>query len=1691
MPARSIARTRLVTLNFLSFFFNNLEIFHVLSLKNYGGSEQHLVNCVCFFQSEMFGKPFGTSTTSSAFGTGSSIFGSSSSKPTVGFGSTSTTQSGGLFGQKPLFGSSTQQSSLFGATQPAATTSSSLFGQSKPLFGSTTTSQPNAFGGATSIFGSSQTTQSGSLFSSSFGSASHTGTTIKFDPPMASDTMLRNGTNQTISTKHMCITAMKQYEGKSLEELRCEDYIANRRGTATGTGLSFGQTQPATSTSLFGSTTTQSSLFGTQNKPFFGGTSTFGSTTTTTPSLFGSTTTTGTSLFGTSKPTTGSLFGSTQISTASPFGQTQTGGLFGSKPATSFGSQQPSSLFGGTSTFGSTTTTSSPFTFGSATATSTPFGQTQTTPAFGAFGQPAASTATTGLFGAKPATTGFGGFGTSTTTSAPFGGTPFGGTATSTSLFGSTAAKPAASLFGAPTGQTGFGSTAGATNVVAAPTAPIVLGADVNQTLIQNAIIEAQLASCPYGDSPLLKLVSNESLKKADIPSPTNMERQMRFLASKAQGSTTTTTRSIIMPRSSILPVGSPIAMPGQWNNSRPVKQFSYKSMYSSPSFDALPNSPFDDSNSKLSILKRVSGDANTSIFADQSGVGKEKYDEPRQDIKRLDLNRLHKSLEESRQRRSVPDPVTVAGDSRDRDTVDAQRQTPVQEAVSDGGGGAAPRPLISPETENAREKRRAELRIEQPPRLNLNADSMTNAIESTLNVSDGTASAARSNGVTHESPEKPHPAGIRLRRRDYICEPSLERLAIIAEHNGGVCHLEKGFTLRRLAYGSVFWPGPFDLSNIDLDEVVHFRQNEVCVYPNDASKPPVGEQLNRFAEISLERVWPHDKITKEPITDPTKLEQIHFREKLERVSARMGANFKDYRPDTGTWVFTVPHFTKYGLPDDESDDDAPSPEQLRTALNESRLQDALQRDRLHVSAQHLAKTIASLPSESITAQDDRTDANVRILSDISEMPTPYHNGAAFGSVYASELKNGLAPIATILDFDQTIGSTTFTPAKGIREGKHKTEPADESLQPDEISRLDELMEDSFAINLVKSEARARRIKLKAVEPCNDLSFVLPLRESFVTKMRMKRETMVDEALRSLRRTRIGWARGGMFANSALPTSFDVHLLKLEYPDEIPRDYIVDMFEHNIRLSCRSTERCSADEAVGRVVIGGVQPSRDYAQMVDSFIATSEQSKMIREESVWRLCSALFTHPSHLNVSSDYVRGLAQRDCVGNWLRETIAAKRLKLPASSNKRILFHVLSGNLSEAVDEAIAANYPLLAVALSSFMEADRTPYKEQIEFWTQSQAVEFIDEDLLKIYMVMAGMMHADLKTKRLFVCDGLNWMRALGVFVWYHCPHFDPLGEVLSAFEEDLRERGCRESLGTSVIYELMKLSSDRSHPLEVLLDPCAFIDCPLDFHLSWHLWCVLRSIGYDHIESSVELSLHVNYAQQLAVMELFHLAIFVLMHIDNANARQSAVMEMVDRVAPEADDALYEKMRDLCGLPPEVIAHSKFMRAKLEGNDEAMCVHALDARMYNEAHALFYESVAPKAITLGDHEFLGRLVERFEAKCDKIPCWGLRGQVYADYHHMKEGIHEISDESHVESLLDLARSLEPRLCSMSARTPLQSLSISMMSRLVYEIIARFESKQLVDMPFSMEEALQATCSAATAAIHCNGFEFDI
>ena len=185
---------------------------------------------------------------------------------------------------------------------------------------------------------------------------------------------------------------MKEYESKSLEELRVDDYVANRKGpqaggaaAPSGGGGLFGappNQTASTSGGLFGTTTaTQSGgLFGAQqNKPMFGASSSSGFGTT---NSFGNTT----SGFGTNTSTSGGLFGNkpagfgtavTSSNTGFGFGAQQqntatvAGGLFGqaNQQNNSFGAKpfgaattQSGGLFGSTApAFGGTNTNTTAF----------------------------------------------------------------------------------------------------------------------------------------------------------------------------------------------------------------------------------------------------------------------------------------------------------------------------------------------------------------------------------------------------------------------------------------------------------------------------------------------------------------------------------------------------------------------------------------------------------------------------------------------------------------------------------------------------------------------------------------------------------------------------------------------------------------------------------------------------------------------------------------------------------------------------------------------------------------------------------------------------------------------------------------------------------------------------------------------------------------------------------------------------------------------------------------------------------------------------------------------------------------------------------------------------------------------------------------------------------------------------------
>ncbi|XP_027054850.1 nuclear pore complex protein Nup98-Nup96-like isoform X1 [Pocillopora damicornis] len=945
----------------------------------------------------MFGStsstPFGTGST---FGTGTTFGGQTS---TAQFGAGGGT---GLFGnnQKPLgFGSTFTQpqasgtSTLFGGTNTGSifggtgTTTGNIFGQQQPtsqssfggfgttgggLFGSTakTTAGTSVFntGGQTtfgstatsgfgssagsSLFGSNATkgtglfgsTQAGSsLFGQTsaantanfgvLGASGNTalGTPVKFNVVPGTDSMVKNGITTNISVRHQCITVMANYDKKSLEELRIEDYEAGRKTGATGATGATGSTGfPGLATSsaagsLFGNTA--STGFGAAQKPAtgFGTTGVFGAGNTTTSGLFAQQQQTTGGLFAQQK--TGGLFGAQTSSAGAPAFATGFGtGVFGQ---TSSGQTTQSGLFGGTSTSTGT---------GLFATQSSGFGQTQTgtgglfgQTGFGlgqqqstAFGKPfgALGTGATGtLFGAqnKPAT-GFnfgasaGGLGTSAFNTATsqagglFGAKPttFGtgtafGTNTGTGLFGTTGTLGAGTGLNAGTLGT-FGTLGAQQTSLFGGNA---LGGNQNTALTtlqqqqQQKVLEQQLlilSNSPFGDSPLFR---NSLLEKS------KPERASTATTSSLQKVVTTPSHYKVSPRPAARIKPKPINN-HTMNKSKlfegleedsglspdtfvPRKNIKKLVLKTKSSKEDSPLSVVDTTRVKLSTLE---GD--DSLPATRSPLPPSPP--PSQDMSPMRLSATPAGLQSGE--RSSDDRVSTSA-------------------------GVSPMGVRFSRVPDSVDTTISELNVRRLPRRDEEDGSVKGSVIGEDSSSDTTS---RDN------------VGVVLKRLEYYTVPPVQELNQQMDSNGDI--FVNDFVVGREGYGKVKFYGRTNVAGLNLDEIVFFRRREIEVYPDTyLNKPPVGEELNKKAEITLENVWPSDKTTREPIKSPERLNLLGWQKRVETATEKLGATFLDFNLHTGYWVFTVDHFTRYRM-DDEFFDDEQAQKKLKRPPLKSYSQD-------------------------------------------------------------------------------------------------------------------------------------------------------------------------------------------------------------------------------------------------------------------------------------------------------------------------------------------------------------------------------------------------------------------------------------------------------------------------------------------------------------------------------------------------------------------------------------------------------------------------------------------------------------------------------------------------------------------------------------------------------------------------------
>ncbi|KAJ5093555.1 hypothetical protein N7456_009416 [Penicillium angulare] len=923
----------------------------------------------------LFGKTaapsgFGTSNTTGGFGSGGGGFGATNTTtPSTGFGSTGTAFQGALapcegtgstpftpFTEKDANTSATNHYHSISFMQPYSKFSFEELrladyqqgrrfgngsGQGAGAFGST------AFGSSTGGgFGTQQNTGFGTSTTTPFGGAAATSAPGAFGQTQTTGAFGSSNSNPLFGGAKPATPMFGSTPTTGAAQ-------PSGFGAGNTTGGAFGNTG---STGAFGNT--GNSLFGQntqQNKPAFGApaaTNTagafggFGSQQTTAPAnAFGSTTATAPA-FGQQQTGTNTLGGfGAQNQT-----QNKPGGLFGSGTGGGFGSSttQPNTgggLFGGGNTSG--TGTSGGGLFGQQQNQ-----QQQQQPAAGGglFGGGQSTNTGGGLFGssqtqqpAKPAGGLFGG-GSSTGTGSTFGG--FGASQpqqnTGGGLFGNTQnqqqQKPGG-MFGSTsgtgglfnqssTGQNTGGSLFGSQNQQQQPANNSMFGGSQPaqqqpQQPVPGSLTSSLLDGNPYGSQSIFS-----GLPGPNAPSPGPLatplsasQKQKRRTPLPVYNMTPGAANRLITPPKRNQGYGFSYSTYGSPSSASSTPGFSNSLLGSGPSSGSLRGSvggsfgrSFSKSYSTSNLRNSFNPDSDSVLSpgALQVGSGRGGSDK----LKRLQIDRSLRNDLFTRPSSSSPAPITNGEDASQ--SSDKLKKKVSFDSTSPGVSGGE---LVRVESKSP-EPTPQELGFLRSTRKSgsLNGiDTVDRPEMESLNLAVVPENGEPVTRATTTSKRLVTVPGSDPKPGEYWMKPSFAELSKLSRDQ---LRRVVDFTVGRQNCGEVTFNGPVDLNGTDLSDlfgtIVDIGLRKITVYPDEATKPPMGKGLNVPSTLRIENSWPRgrDKKKPAPITSGPL-----FDKHIDRLQKVTDTEFVDYEVDTGTWVFIVPHFTTYGLDYDEDEE--------------------------------------------------------------------------------------------------------------------------------------------------------------------------------------------------------------------------------------------------------------------------------------------------------------------------------------------------------------------------------------------------------------------------------------------------------------------------------------------------------------------------------------------------------------------------------------------------------------------------------------------------------------------------------------------------------------------------------------------------------------------------------------------------
>ncbi|KAF4798463.1 nuclear pore complex protein Nup98-Nup96 isoform X1 [Turdus rufiventris] len=1113
----------------------------------------------------------------------------------------------------------------------------------------------------------------------------------------------------------------------------------------------------------------------------------------------------------------------------------------------------------------------------------------------GGFG---ANTAGNSLFGNKPATGTLGtGLGTGF-------GTALG--AGQTSLFGNTQPKLGGTLGTGAFGAPGF-NTSTATLGFGAPQ-PAVALTDPNASAAQQAVLQQHLNSLtysPFGDSPLFRNPMSDPKKKEERLKPTNPA---------AQKALTTPTHYKLTPR--------------------PATRVRPKALQSAGSaksqlFDGLDDDEPSLSNGafmpKKSIKKLVLKNLSSSNLFSPVSRENEDLASPSEYPENGDRFFL-----------SVPPEENHRQDGEREEEEEPHEVTrfytnPIAKPIPQSLEGSGHKPPAVDDTIVA---------------LNMRA-ALRNGLEGSSEDASFQEDSLHEEWDKEAEPgQQLHPAGIVLTRAGYYTIPSLEELARLT-NDRKEC-IVTDFTIGRRGYGSIYFEGEVNLTNLNLDEIVHIRRKEVIVYPDDERKPPIGEGLNRRAEVTLDGVWPTDKTSRCLIKSPERLAEMNYEGRLEAVSRRQGARFKEYRPETGSWVFKVAHFSKYGLQDsDEEEEDHPS------KADTKKLKTMPVPPPGHLPPQQMALNgkpapPAQIMKASLLADDDDLDL---ILDYPGKHPVKMDTSQEICSPRLPISKSQGQKRHSVAGLLQSKFASVLCQAAGAAVADTKV-PRPVGSPP--AGALWSPLASAFAVPAALPEVQVRTVGARRQRG------LVPLERSITYG---KGKLLMDMGLFMGRSFRVGWGPNwtlvhsgdqlsacsdvedaqlepveyGFLPTPAAPKSltespFKVHVEKLSLERwKMDRDKELYLTPLEIKLKHSTVHM---DEPCPLLAPNpGVSAIHDYADWARKASEDPTMADTVVKHwcLAWTLCEAIWGKLKELEASleepSEYVLALERRRAFSRWLSETAAAR-----------------------IEDEVALARHGSHVEAVFSCLTGKRIG--EACRLAQQADSGCVIEED------------------------D--NGGR--------------PLRDVCFHLLKLYSDRS----------YELDQLLDPRS----VTSDP---LDFRLSWHL-WEVlralnYCHLSQQSWGVLNTSYAAQLESEGLWEWAVFVMLHEPDA---HIREQAVRELLSRHCALADTPESWAKETFLTQRLC-VPPHWIHEAKAVRARMEGDKHKEALFLFKAGHWNQCHKLVVRHLASDAIINENYKYLKGFLEDLAPpeRSALIQDWELAGLVYLDYIRVNEMLDRI------------------------------------------------------------------------------------